>query len=321
MSSSLNELYRVVGVTKQSVHQSNNRQRTFDAALSVLTVRVDALKKEHPGCGLEKMYYTLIPKTMGRDKFCEIYLSLGYGVKRARNYHRTTFKGKTHYPNMIEGMAVHRPFQVIQSDITYFRLGEKFYYLVFIIDVYTRRIVGYTVSKNMLAQANIQALNQALRQAPQAPRHIIHHSDRGTQYSSNFYTKALNNNQIDISMGKEAMDNAFVERVNGIIKNEYLEYWVIKDFQDLKSKVKKAVNHYNNKRKHRAFKMIFTPEEFYQNQLSLGDQERPTVTIYAEGRKTLQGASSPLAGLPGKDLLAHFCPMDLFSNQQSVNFI
>src|SRR5690554_2622251 len=110
MSYSLNALYRVVGVSKQSVHQAKQRQVRFDQELSQLVGLADQLKDEHPGCGVEKMYYTLAPATMGRDKFCELFLGLGYGVKPVTNYHKTTVRGKIIYPNLIEGMAVSRPF-------------------------------------------------------------------------------------------------------------------------------------------------------------------------------------------------------------------
>lgn len=310
MSYSLNELYRTIGVSKQSVQQARKRQEIFDCELAELVHLADQLKKEHPGCGVEKMYYTLKPDTMGRDKFCEIFLSLGYGVKPVKNYHRTTVRGDLYYPHLIEGMSVERPFQVIQSDITYFGLGQDHYYLVFIIDVYTRLILGYAASDHLRAEANVKALKMALGKMKYQPWGLIHHSDKGSQYSSKSYTGLLDQNHIHISMGDVAWENPFAERVNGIIKNEYLKKWVIKDYQDLMRKVEKAIHHYNEKRKHRGFKMRFTPEEFFKKQVDLTAQERPTVNIYTEGRKNFKGASSPFEVCPREEPLAHNCPME-----------
>lgn len=245
MSYSLNELYRTIGVSKQAVQQSRKRQAAFDLELAELVVLADQLKEEHPGCGVEKMYRALKPNWIGRDKFCEVFLELGYGVKRVRNYHRTTYSGDLYYPNLIEGMSVIRPFQVIQSDITYFSLDQEHYYLVFIIDVYTRLIVGYAVSDHMRTEANISALKMAFQLMNCQPWNVIHHSDRGSQYSSHAYTKLLNEQKIHVSMELVAWENPYAERINGIIKNEYLKRWVIRDFKDLKRKVAKAVNHYN----------------------------------------------------------------------------
>ncbi|WP_240971264.1 DDE-type integrase/transposase/recombinase [Flammeovirga aprica] len=92
---------------------------------------------------------SLRPKTMGRDKFCELFISLGYRVVKHRNYQRTTIPGHIRFPNYIAGMSVTSPHQVVQSDITYFSVGQQFYYLVFIIDVYTKEILGYNVSEHL----------------------------------------------------------------------------------------------------------------------------------------------------------------------------
>jgi putative transposase len=311
MSFSLNELYRTIGVSKQAVQQARKRQDAFDLELDELVVLADQLKEEHPGCGVEKMYRTLNPNWMGRDKFCELFLELGYGVKRVRNYHRTTYSGDLYYSNLIEGMSVNRPFQVIQSDITYFNLNGEHYYLVFIIDVYTRLIVGYAVSDHMRTEANISALKMAFQIMNCQPWNTIHHSDRGSQYGSHAYTKLLTKQSIHISMGLVAWENPYAERINGIIKNEYLKRWVIRDFKDLKRKVAKAVNHYNEKRLHRAFKMDYTPMEFYKKLIDLPTQERPTVNIYTEGRQNFQGASSPFEVYPREEPLAHNCPREL----------
>jgi transposase InsO family protein len=314
MNYSLNLLYEVVGVSKQSVQQARRRQQFFDKELTELVVLADQLKEEHPGCGVEKMFYTLRPKLMGRDKFCEVFMELGYGVKRIRNYHRTTYSGTYVYPNLIEGMAIRRPFQVVQSDITYFHLNGNFYYLVFIIDVYTRMIVGYSVNDNLRTKGNLAAMKMALKTMIYRPWGLIHHSDRGSQYSSKEYTELLEDYSINISMGSVAWENPHAERINGIIKNEYLKRWMIKDLKALKKKVAQAVKHYNTKRLHRAFKMKFTPKEFYEKQLNLSAQERPTVIVYTEGRKNFKGASSPFEVCPREEPLAHDCPMELYND-------
>lgn len=311
MNYSLNELYRVVGVSKQSVQQAQKRQEAFDKELTELFILADLLKEEHPGCGVEKMYYTLQPKFMGRDKFCEIFIEHGYGVSKIKNYQRTTYSGVNRFPNLIEGMSVRRPFQVIQSDITYFHLNDNHYYLAFIIDVYSRLVVGYSVNDNMRVEGNVEALKKAIQSMEYQPWGLIHHSDRGSQYGSNEYTNLLQKNSIHISMGNVAWDNAFAERINGIIKNEYLKRWYIKDFKDLKRSTRKAVEHYNTKRLHRAFKMKYSPLEFLQKGIHLDTQKRPTVNVYTEGRKNFNGALSPIEVYPKKEPLAHECPMEL----------
>lgn len=249
---------------------------------------------------------------MGRDKFCEIFISLGYRVKRIKNYMRTTIPQHLDHPNLIEGMSVIRPYQVMQSDITYFDLNGRFYYIVFIIDVYTREILGYNVSDSLRKESNIKALKMALKQiSPEQKKQLIHHSDRGSQYGSSEYTKMLTDAGIQISMGLIAQENAYAERINGTIKNEYLKLWYIPDFKSLKRLTKRAVKHYNEKRQHDNLKNRDSPLKFKASIVNLDTQERPKVIIYAEGNYKVKEASSHLDFNPKKEPQAHNCPMEV----------
>lgn len=310
MSYSLKSFYEVLGATKQGVDQSLRRQLAFDQELATLVKEAATLKKDHPGCGVEKMYYTLKPKTMGRDKFCEIFISLGYGVKRVRRYPRTTIAGHISYPNLIEGLIVNRPDQLVQSDITYFDLHGRFYYLVFIVDVYTREIIGNQVNEHQRAEANLAAMHQALEQMQLSEGSSIHHSDQGSQYGSKAYRALLKENGMLISMGGCATENAYAERINGIIKHEYLYRWKIKDYKDLRKKLKKAVTHYNNVRLHRSHGLKFSPVDFRQNWLTLEPQNRPTVIVYTDGKPNLMRSSRPHEIYPETEPWAHVCPME-----------
>jgi putative transposase len=262
MKSSLNELYRVLGISKQAVHQYDKRQAILDNRIIDLIAEADELRAEHPGCGVEKMYYTLRPDFIGRDRFIEAFMELGYRVRRIKNYHRTTIPVYSKYSNLIEGMVISDKNMVWQSDITYFDIKGRFYYLVFIIDVYTRQIVGYAVSDHMRAEANVKALKMAIKEHG-VP--MIHHSDRGGQYVHKGYTKLLKENGVQISMGQKAQDNAYAERINGTIKNDYLKHWKVESFEMLKRKVKQAVMHYNTKRIHSALPNRVTPDTFAKN--------------------------------------------------------
>jgi len=252
----MNLLYKTIGISKQAICQYANRRGRFDSKVNQLIVEADELRSEHPGCGVEKMYYTLKPDFMGRDRFIELFMDLGYRVKRFKNYRRTTIASKPYYPNLIKGLVVDRPSGVWQSDITYIQVRERFYYAVFIIDVYSRKIVGHQVSDNMRATANVRALQMALR-THRPP--VIHHSDRGSQYTYRDYVSLLKQNKCSISMGLSAQDNAYAERINRTIKEEYLDYWKPKSFIQLKNQVRKAVNNYNSKRIHNEIKKE-TPE-------------------------------------------------------------
>ena len=138
---------------------------------------------------------------------------------------------------------------------------------------------------------------------------MIHHSDRGAQYGSSEYIKILRDSGIQISMGLIAQDNAYAERINGTIKGEYLDRWHIDSLQTLKRQTKRAVNHYNERRKHAWFKNELSPKEFKSTLVSLSTQKRPMVIIYAEGNYKVKVASSHRDFNPKKVPQAHNCPI------------
>lgn len=273
---SLNKLYAAIGISKQAVSQYRKRQEAFDANLLQLVTEADELRSQHPGCGVEKMYHTLRPDFIGRDRFIETMMQLGYRLQKKKNYKRTTISGKVHYPNLIKGMVVDGPNTIWQSDITYIPLGNRHYYAVFIIDVYTKEIVGYSITDHMRATANVKALKMALGKHP-PPR--LHHSDRGSQYTYKGYVKILQDNGVAISMATSAQDNAYAERINRTIKEEYLDYWRPNTFHKLRRDIKRAVDNYNTKRVHNNINRM-TPKGFSENYCSFTGKGTNTITIF-----------------------------------------
>ena len=272
----MNSLYKEIGISKQAVYQYRKRQIVFDEKVSELILAADQLRLDHPGCGVAKMYYILKPDFIGRDRFVELMMQLGYRLKTKKNYKRTTWSSSVYYPNLIQGLTLNGGSQVWQSDITYIRIGENFYYAVFIIDVYTRVIVGYHVSDSLRATANVKALKMALKQY-RAPN--IHHSDRGSQYIYKQYVNLLEQNKSQISMGLTAQDNAYAERINRTIKEEYLDYWKPKNMSQLKRHVKQAVGNYNHVRAHESLGFE-TPKNFEKKISLLACQKRNLITIF-----------------------------------------
>ena len=272
----MNQLYKTLGISKQAVDQYQKRQVVFNQKMNCLLLEAEELRKEHPGCGVAKMYDTLKPNFIGRDRFVDSFMELGFRLKRNKNYRRTTFAGKTYYPNLIQSLSVYALSMVWQSDITYYYVGERFYYVVFIIDVYTKKIVGYQQSNHMRATANIQAMQMALK-VNEAP--MIHHSDRGSQYIYNEYIKLLKTNSCEISMALSAQDNAYAERINKTIKEEYLDFWKPKTFEELKKYLEKAVNQYNNIRPHNHLGKL-SPIDFEKKWFNNSLITKPIFTIF-----------------------------------------
>lgn len=272
----MNSLYKVTGISKQAVYKYALLEKEKEQKLIMLISEAEDLRREHPGCGVEKMYYTLQPDFLGRDKFIETFMMLGFRVKRKKNYRRTTYSSKVYYPNLIKGMEVTAPNVIWQSDITYIEAGNRFYYAVFIIDVYTKELVGYQVSEHMFATANIKAFKMA---SDKFGYPKIHHSDRGSQYIYKEYISLLETNGTSISMALTAQENAYAERINRTIKEEYLSKWEIKTFPELKRAISRAVKNYNTKRIHNHLGRR-TPQQFREFVVHLPEQDRPVVTIF-----------------------------------------
>ena len=221
-SYSLNQLYSVIGISKQAVYKHHNRFLDEQDMLVSLAAEVDLIRSEHGGCGVEKMYYMIKPNGIGRDKFMKAMIMMGYGIQHPKNYIRTTYSIKeNYYPNLISGLQIMHINRVWQTDITYYLVGSKYCYITFIIDVYSRSILGYYASENLRAEANIKALKMAFKSRRNMDlTMLIHHSDRGSQYIDKHYIKLLKNKKSTISMCKTAQENAYSERINGVIKNE-----------------------------------------------------------------------------------------------------
>ena len=190
---------------------------------------------------------------IGRDKFFDLLRSNDLLVKRRRKYVVTTqsfnrfFTHKDHY----NGKRWSRPNQAWVSDITYLRAGRDFQYLFLITDAYSRKIVGWHLAQSMHTKWAIKALQMALKNCKKTEG-LIHHSDRGFQYCSPQYTQILTGLGAIPSMGQAGYcyDNAKAERVNGILKDEYL---LDSHFTSPKQAYKatlEAIYLYNNERPH-----------------------------------------------------------------------
>lgn len=307
---SLNQLYQAAGITKQGVWDHFRREQAELQMIERVIGQVDQRRAEHPGEGLEKLYWQILPEGIGRDKFCRVFSQLGYGIRRAKNPIRTTIPAHKVFDNLIEGRVLSGPNQVWQSDITFIKVGDRFYYLTFIIDVYTRGIVGYAISDNLRAEANIRALQMALAKfSKEQLEGCVHHSDRGSQYTDGEYLRILRKHKMLISMGGKAQDNAFAERINGIIKNEYLIPWAVSSFRQLKTHTRKAVRDYNTKRHHRSLGKC-CPADYEKTYWQLPQEQRTLEMIRSENTPNFLKAS-----LQSKDIDTAcqypYCPLYL----------
>ncbi len=275
-------VYKTAGKTRQA-HYAQRCQEGLQWHRDEKVLRsIVRLRKSHPQMGVRKMYSAIQPRGIGRDQFERLAFAHGYRVRKKHNAMRTTRASRyARHPNLIAGKEVCDINQVWASDITYFFAGNRFYYLSFIIDVYSRRIVGYSASADLRVDASLRALDMALQQrGSRKHSSLIHHSDRGSQYCSRKYIQRLEKNNIRISMCKTALENAYAERINGIIKNEYLRCWKIDTLESLERELARAVHLYNADRPHLSLPGMLSPIQFEDILKKLRRKDYPRMKIY-----------------------------------------
>ena len=251
----MNSIYQAIGTSKQNFHQRLDRMMTKEMEKSQILMMVSKVRKDHPRLSARQMYKLIDPVYLGRDRFEDLCFRNGYKLHQKRNKHRTTNSlGVTRFPNLLNGHKFTSVNQAWVSDITYYRLGEKFYYLTFIMDLYSRKIMGYSTSENLLTEnTTIAALMMAIKNRPGVNLSgLILHSDGGGQYYSKKLLKITREHEILNSMCDNVYENAHAERLNGTIKNDYLKPYGPNSLKELKTMLTKAVQMYNMERPHKA---------------------------------------------------------------------
>lgn len=227
---------------------------------------VKKIRINMPRIGTRKLYEKLSIQSIeiGRDALFDLLGRNNLLVRRKRSKVFTTqsFHWFRKYPNLIKGIEVTRPDRLWVSDITYVETDQGFLYLFLITDAYSRKIVGFKVAESLEAINAVQALKQALKGLASPVSELIHHSDRGIQYCCNEYVKVLNKNNIRISMTQngDPLENAIAERVNGILKVEWLYDQKFASFEQAKAYIHKIIHIYNTQRPHSSIDML-TPEQ------------------------------------------------------------
>lgn len=259
-------LCRLLGYSRQAL---GKRQRVMEkkAARSDLIVQeVLKIRSVQKRLGTRKLHYMLAPFCrehsikMGRDQLNEVMCEASMLVRKRRaRKPRTTFSCPwKRYPNLIRGFEPDGANQLWVRDITYVRVGWKFAYLSLVTDAYSRKIVGYHLSRDLMTLGCLKALRMALRNNPNR-NGLIHHSDRGTQYCSAAYVKQLGTIRISMSEAGDPLENAIAERVNGILKDELLRKGFV-NFAHARSCIDEAVTTYNHLRPHLSIDLL-TPAE------------------------------------------------------------
>ncbi len=250
------------GITRQAYYQNNLEGISIGIEQELVLKQVHQIRKNHRRIGTRKLYEIMQVYMvehgikMGRDALFSLLAANHLLVKRRKRRIQTTNSNHwlRRYPNLIRELVPTGSNQLWVSDITYWKIdtGEHLY-ISFITDAWSHKIVGYQVADTMDALESIEALKMAIKSLGNNKEiKLIHHSDRGVQYCSSNYVKLLKDNQIEISMTEngDPLENAIAERLNGIIKQEYLDNYQVKTLKEAKKLLKLVVELYNSERPH-----------------------------------------------------------------------
>lgn len=267
------------GVSRQAYYQNGWEGVSTTAEEELVLQKVLGIRKQHRRIGTGKLYGMMQPfmmehsTKMGRDALFTLLSANGLLIRRRKRRIQTTNSQHwpRRYPNLVRDFVPTAINQLWVGDITYWKVGDRYVYISFITDAFSHKIVGQYVSETLEAAGSIQALQMALP-ALGAGGHpqLTHHSDRGIQYCSQQYVKLLQDHGIQISMTEngDPLENAMAERINGIMKGEYLETYQVENIEDAKALLKDVVDLYNAQRPHMSIGYA-TPNEAHHSKQTI----------------------------------------------------
>lgn len=257
-SHKIKDLYAMIGITKQGFYKRLKHMKTQQELQTQILDSATDIRKRHRRMGCRKLYHEIRPCGMGRDRVEALLLEHGFRIPRKRNYHKTTYPGKRRYENLLSGRIITASNQVLVSDITYIPVGYRNnYYLTLIQDVYCRKIPGWSLSETLTTEDTVlPALRAALADSDlNQAKKLIFHSDRGSQYGSDLMKEFYEKNNVTPSMGGKAWENAHAESLNGILKQEYINFKHRNiSIKQARALIRKWVHLYNFERPHGSLK-------------------------------------------------------------------
>jgi transposase InsO family protein len=274
-------IYRYFGISKQAVHQYQVRSFNRQVYEQDLLEQVKLQRQIHPRMGSKVLHQVLKPE-IGRIGFEILLRKNGFNLRKLKSYHRTTDSSWVRYKNLLAGRRLNSINQAWVSDLTYYMLKDRVCYLTTIMDLYSRKIIGYAASLTMFSEeSSMKCLKMALRTRGRLQPDLIHHSDRGSQYRFSKYIDLIQKAGGRISMCRSVYDNPHMERLNGTIKNDYLIPLGIDTFDELKQKLPIVINRYNSLRPHSELNKM-TPAAFEQSQSLIPLSKRKQTVIKSE---------------------------------------
>lgn len=278
----MNDIYAMVGISKQGFYGRLSRAKNQFEKEGTIIEMAGEIRVNHKKMGCRKIFDEIKPCGLGRDRTERVLLDNGFRIPRKRNYQRTTYAGERFYNNLISGSVITDKNRLFVSDITYIPIGYRnHYYLTLVLDVYTRYIKGWSLSTTMRVEDTVEPsfLMSIEGVNDEDLKKLVFHSDKGSQYGSDIMRSHYKRTQVNPSMGGKAWENAHAESLNGILKNEYINFENIDiPFKTANKMLSKWIYLYNSERPHGSLNKM-KPTEFETYVDSLSNEHKPKYKI------------------------------------------
>lgn len=276
----MKDVYSVAGISKQAIQKYQKRKdAVLDLSMKVIH-HCTQTRKSHPRMSCRRIYKKVADELpIGRDLFEQIGFNNGFKLKIKKNQMKTTWSSKLPaFENLLEGKTITDINQAWQCDFFYLKVEGIDHYGVTIIDIYSRQLLALQVSRSLSANQLIKAFKEALKvRKGEGITRCIFHSDRGRQFFAEDF-KALLKNSFTQSMCKLPQENAYVERIQGTLKYEYL-FETELTIKDLSSQIKFIQYLYNYERPHTQLGNL-SPIQFEQQLNQTKKTDMPQLTVY-----------------------------------------
>jgi len=266
---SISKSCSTLGVSRSGYYKWKNKKPTMIDDIA-LRKEIEGIILEFPFYGYRRVTKELYRRgiRINHKKILKIMKEENLLCRRKKLFKPVTTQSNHDfniYPNLIKELEVTGLNQVWVADITYIRLPNEFIYLAGMIDIFSRKCIGWALSSDIDTILTLNALEMAIsKRRFFGLNNLIHHSDRGAQYASNDYIELLKKYGIKISMSRSGnpYDNAYMESFNKTLKVEEVYINEYKTFEDAYKNIKHFIELvYNKKRIHSGIGYI-TPEEF-----------------------------------------------------------
>lgn len=276
-----------MGIARSTFYHRPKRKEMQLASDMELKEVIENIHLELPGYGYRRVRKHLLREgtrvNSKRIKRVMKYYALLPTLKKLMRPRGSQTGKKLYHPNLIRGLKINRPNQVWAVDLTYIRLLKEYIYLNAIIDIYTRKIVGWAISTELDHMFCMKALKVAIDKV-ETTEGIIHHSDRGVQYSCIDYITFLEQHKFKISMSRLGTpeDNAYIESFFKTLKREEVNFKEYKTTRDVINNLPRFIDDvYNKKRLHSSLGYK-TPEEFESEMLNTNPANRPVLQLWGK---------------------------------------